>query len=591
MSDYVAPSFDLVGQQAQQDGPVITSFSPSSSVEIGAKITLAVTTSGGGPITCVWKKDGVQLPNSTNKLHTIYSFQSSDAGSYIVIVSNPNGSATSNPAVLSVAGTPPPPPPPPPPPSGTTAFAGIQSLGALRNNYAGWVGDRVVVGANPITVTQLGRIMVSGNTGTHALKLVNAATEQDIASVSISMSGTPGTFKYGVLPTPVVLAAGSTVWVLTQETSGGDQWHDHAGTVLTPASVAAITGLIWGGPPWSQAVVGANECFGPVSFMYETTGAPPPPAGQLYGNLQVDAARISIGHGDNLPVTWGADGNIYTAYSDGYGFGGSVNLSTGQAKILGSAPSITGQNIPSPTGEFTGDGAFGRKASGLLMSGGVLYEFIRNLNTDGTGSYLGWSSNLGSSWVWAAPGWTMPPIGYPTWLNAGQDFGARQDGYAYFYSPDGPSAYIAYPNLMMARVPVGSITNPATYQYFGGLDGSGQPIWTTSFAARGSCFSNGAGIFRPSVVYNPGIGRYLLTMTNAYNAPSNYLGVFEAPKPWGPWTQVAYINGWGYPENRFQPQIPSKWISADGLSFYIQYSCYPNGPYQFNIQRATISAI
>jgi len=51
---------------------------------------------------------------------------------------------------------------------------------------------------------------------------------------------------------------------------------------------------------------------------------------------------------------------------------------------------------------------------------------------------------------------------------------------------------------------------------------------------------------------------------------------------------VDYIADWGAPENRFAPNISSKWISDDGTSFYLLYSCIPKGPYQFNVQRCTV---
>ena len=176
----------------------------------------------------------------------------------------------------------------------------------------------------------------------------------------------------------------------------------------------------------------------------------PYPQSNAIAGVQFDSQRTSIGHGDNFPVTWGSDGNIYTAFADGYGFGGEY-LSIGQAKIIGSPPYVSGINIYSPTGQGGGDGPSGRKASGLLMINGVLYEWLRNLYADGTGSSLGWSRDFGSTWTWSDSSWTMPHIGYPTWLNAGQDYQARQDSYAYFYSPDGPSAYVAYPGLMLGR--------------------------------------------------------------------------------------------------------------------------------------------
>ena len=65
------------------------------------------------------------------------------------------------------------------------------------------------------------------------------------------------------------------------------------------------------------------------------------------------------------------------------------------------------------------------------------------------------------------------------------------------------------------------------------------------------------------------------------------MGIYHGV-PWGPWTVVAYEGDWGAPENRFAPNIPSKWISDDGTTFYLLYSCIPNGPYQFNVQRCML---
>ncbi len=44
------------------------------------------------------------------------------------------------------------------------------------------------------------------------------------------------------------------------------------------------------------------------------------------------------------------------------------------------------------------------------------------------------------------------------------------------------------------------------------------------------------------------------------------------------------VHGGGGDADRFQPRIPPKWISDDGKSFYLLYSCFPEGPYQFSLQ-------
>ena len=76
-------------------------------------------------------------------------------------------------------------------PSATTAYVTSLTLGSPRNEWSGYVGMKVVVGAAPVTVTALGRMMLSGNTGTHTVKLVRASDGMDVpgGSVSIAMAG------------------------------------------------------------------------------------------------------------------------------------------------------------------------------------------------------------------------------------------------------------------------------------------------------------------------------------------------------------------------------------------------------------------
>jgi hypothetical protein len=156
-------------------------------------------------------------------------------------------------------------------------------LGTVRNDYSGFVGMRIGVGASPITVTALGRIFVAGNSGTHIVKLVSAANGTDVpgGSVSLSMSGgVPGQFKYANLSSPVVLAAGATYYVASQETAGGDYWHNYD-TTLTTTSVATDLSTVYkmavnygsGGTPWTSYGT-AGQTFGPVDFTYVTDGPP-----------------------------------------------------------------------------------------------------------------------------------------------------------------------------------------------------------------------------------------------------------------------------------------------------------------------------
>jgi hypothetical protein len=251
------------------------------------------------------------------------------------------------------------------------------------------------------------------------------------------------------------------------------------------------------------------------------------------------------------------------------------------ARIIGEPPNFSGDNLTSPSGHKTGGGPKGRKASGLLMVNGVLYMWVRNLNDDGAGSSLAWSEDNAATWTWAE--WSFPNIGYPTWLNAGKDYADTQDG----------CAYKTTDHMILGRVPISDIRNQKAYRLFTGLDGEGNPEWTANSDERRPVFTDPGHCYRPEVVFNPGIARYLL-LTATSGAPrwagteEKYLGIFEGPTPWGPWRTVKQIHGWGGDENRFQPRIPPKWISKDGKAFYLICSCFPEGPYQFNVQKCSL---
>ena len=54
--------------------------------------------------------------------------------------------------------------------------------GTVRNNSARFFGMKFVVGANPIIVTELGRLFLDGNSGTHLLKLINANSLNEVTA-------------------------------------------------------------------------------------------------------------------------------------------------------------------------------------------------------------------------------------------------------------------------------------------------------------------------------------------------------------------------------------------------------------------------
>ena len=147
---------------------------------------------------------------------------------------------------------------------------------------------------------------------------------------------------------------------------------------------------------WRDAV---DEVFRPAVRL-AASRPPYPPSAVIRGvsfAAESGIVRRAV-DSDNWPITWGDDDAQYTAYGDGRGFEPQVanKLSLGLAKVSGGPGDFQGVNLRSRTGERTGDGAQGAKASGLLMVDGVLYMWVRNTSN----AQLAWSPDHGRTWQW-----------------------------------------------------------------------------------------------------------------------------------------------------------------------------------------------
>jgi hypothetical protein len=135
----------------------------------------------------------------------------------------------------------------------------------------GWNGMAIRVGSFPITVQKLGRAFELGMNNTHQMRLVDdAAPNMDKGTTTVNMaSETVGRFKYGSLAEGrQTLNAGGLYYVLSQETSGGDQIYDQD-TMVTARVEATVPNAVYSTAPGLFVPVGSqNHAYGPVSIMY-----------------------------------------------------------------------------------------------------------------------------------------------------------------------------------------------------------------------------------------------------------------------------------------------------------------------------------
>jgi hypothetical protein len=310
---------------------------------------------------------------------------------------------------------------------------------------------------------------------------------------------------------------------------------------------------------------------------------------------------------DLWPVTWGPDDHLYLAWGDGGGFGGTDSdgrVSMGFARIEGGPEHFQGFNVnggknPEHPASFPKKG----KTATVLFEEGILYATINLQDGDwpDVNHVLAWSTNKGARW--AKNDWLFPkgagnfqPARFLNFGKDGSGVPASLRGYVYLYGPKQEAQRSGSKSLYLARVPREKIRDRDAFQFFGGLDTHGQARWNREFTFARSIFRDANGVAPAGMVYDPGLGCFLLT---CFHTGPGQLGVFEARQPWGPWSTVAYYNHWagmGTVGEGLTCEFPQKWMSADGLTLWGIFSAYGQGTKQgikahdrFNLVKVTLS--
>ena len=298
--------------------------------------------------------------------------------------------------------------------------------------------------------------------------------------------------------------------------------------------------------------------------------------------------------GDLWATTSGADGRVYTAWGDGVG-ACPAYVSYGTAVVRGGP----GAGL---VGTGCGPSGYGHgKIVSLLAVGRTLYAtaLLQGLPGGRTAIAVWRSADRGATWrkpAWTFAGGDLRPGSF---VNFGPGYAGARDRYVYLTAtrPDRPTL------LYMVRVPRGSLQTKAAYEYLTGS--AAAPAWTTRPAAASPIFVDPNGVDAPELVYDRGLGRYLLTASHGREgANGSYAGVFEGPEPWGPWATVDYRDDWlgilPAGSSYLGVGFPSAWMADGGRTLWAVFSCWSKtlkltgveacGVYddRYNLMRATL---
>lgn len=164
---------------AATTAPGITTQPSSVTVTAGNSASFTVVASGTAPLTYQWSKGGNAISGATSATYSIANAQSSDAGSYTVVVSNSAGSATSSAATLTV--------------NAATVAPGISTQPGNVTVTAGSAASFTVVasGTAPLTYQwKKDSAAISG--ATSASFTIASAQSSDAGSYSVTVTNSAG---------------------------------------------------------------------------------------------------------------------------------------------------------------------------------------------------------------------------------------------------------------------------------------------------------------------------------------------------------------------------------------------------------------
>ncbi len=157
----------------------------------------------------------------------------------------------------------------------------------------------------------------------------------------------------------------------------------------------------------------------------------------------------------------------------------------------------------------------------------------------------------------------------------------------YVYAISNDVNWISGDNIRMGRVHRDSILNRDAWQFYGGGGTQNNVAWVKNENDAVPIFSDPGHTGHPTISYNSALKRYILInfsdmvphTENATQAQfkrwdeGSELQLYESENSWGPWSIFYSERPWGGKNHtNYLAQLPSKWISEDGLKGTLLYS-------------------
>lgn len=384
-------------------------------------------------------------------------------------------------------------------------------------------------------------------------------------------------------------------------------------TNTTPAAGRATLALL--------IVLGGSASAGEPSGRQRQV---PAPQSTVFSGLEFTGPAVKYpGSGTDMHWwTWGADGEIYVVDDDGSNFGLPWNFAH-LLRVTGMPPDHKVEEIS----RFPGLKRHGtdriRYVSSTLAVGTRLYvaaydydysfpgkerwklsDDQRNhpIANDDKAKLLDAVSQLagvtafmvsddnGRSWKNIpgknTPYFLGPQFGGLAFVGFGPGYtGVPESLGDYVYAISNDDSWETGHHVRLARVPKKRVLDRKAWQFYVGA--GGEPAWSRDEERARPIHSDPGHVGHPTMTYNAALGRFLLAYSSDVVPHSlatppaiaaatwhraRELVILEGPTPWGPWALVHHEPFWEGEHVAYLPQIPSKWLSQDGLSGTLLFS-------------------
>jgi len=316
--------------------------------------------------------------------------------------------------------------------------------------------------------------------------------------------------------------------------------------------------------------------------------------------------QISNSNGDEWAPTWADDGNLYSGNDDGTSFGGISGRSVAFGKIEGDDPfKLVGKTVSDMPGYGATDPQPDHanwKTMNSYCVDGILYMFVtRCLYPEQSGdpknrhifknSSIIKSTDHGLTWSrsstesYNAPMFPGLRFGSPYFVWYGKDGAASVDNAdRYVYAVANNGHFEDGDDYILGRVLKSKLPalNAADWQFYNGADGMLDGNWTGDIGNAKPILQDPMNCSMTGMTYIPGLGRYIMvvwhyTTYNLRTDPRTINKYYEAPKPWGPWTNFKTVDtdklGWYVPiiGQKFQNVVDANTVKC---------ILFPTGNYQ-----------